>query len=217
MAKELRDTARTVEGTSGMRFDIVSAQRTIARWESPTGSAPGHRYQQLLARLFASTSAGAVALGTGSDFDTFLVALRHFGVPAERIQQVVTLVTSAIGAQHETTIDNDGASSERVPVDLERLTPLLSAVLGQHGDVRTHGVSLERAAAQNEMFLPIVVKGRLVAVPLGGDTESDDTMSPLNRRSVISCGLTAAEVPTTCDITYRRQPFRRRVVGGGHL
>lgn len=208
MAKELRDAARTVEGMSGMRFDIASAQRTIARWESPTGSAPGHRYQQLLARLFAYTAAGAVALGPGSDFDTFLVALRHFGVPAERIQQIITLVTSTIGARHVTTIENDGASPGfELRGSLEQLTPLLSAVLRQHGDVHTYSVSLERTAAQSEMFLPVVVKGRLVAVPLGGDTEDDDTMSPLNRRSVISCGLNAAAVAalSTSDATGESQ------------
>lgn len=192
MAKELRGAARAVGGTSGMRVDIASVQRTIARWESPTGSAPGHRYQPLLAQLFAYTPAGAVALGPGSDFDTFFVALRHFGVTTERIQQLTTLVTKAIGVRQETSSENDDASASWAPSDLERL-PSLSAVPRLHGGAHPRGVSVE-SAAQNEVFLPVVVKGRLVALPLGGGTEDDDTMSPLNRRSVISCGLTAAAV-----------------------
>lgn len=94
LARALRETARPLAITSLMHRQVSSIQRTVARWESitdPTG--PGDRYQLLLAHLYAHTPGGSLALGPGSDFDTLLNALRHFGTTPQRTHQLAALVT----------------------------------------------------------------------------------------------------------------------------
>lgn len=213
MAKALRDIARTVAATSRTHFDVASIRRSIARWESSDErTTPGDRYQYLLGLLFARTPSGAIDTGAGSDFATLLTALRHFGIPSERIQQLTTLVT------HATASSPNEASGEIDSGSLPASRSTLARVsIGQLKDLLTHADDLDQGRrkssspsavppsgathplaappdsnAHNEMLLPVIVNGRLVAVPLGGATEDDDTMSPLNRRSIISCGLTAA-------------------------
>ena len=77
-------------------------QRSIARWESTASTTvPGERYQLLLAKLYARNGSGELALGAGSDLDTLLTALAHYGVPAQRIRELHDLVVRA-------TSDDDG-------------------------------------------------------------------------------------------------------------
>lgn len=80
VARALRDTARDLGMASPGNLPVASIQRSVARWESPTDrTKPGDRYQYLLARIYARTSTGSWALGTGSDFAVLLDALRHRG------------------------------------------------------------------------------------------------------------------------------------------
>lgn len=200
LAKALRDTAHTVAATSaGARammsaaasrthFSAASIQRTIARWERvDERTAPGEYYQHLLGLLFGRTPAGAIDLGADSDFGTLLVALHHFGVSAERIEQLTALVTRAT----ERSEREAGAERDWRPPRLVSLP--------QFDAARPPSRHRERNAqngAQNEVLLPAIVNERLVTEPLDGDTVNDTasgaTMCPLNRRSAISCGLTAA-------------------------
>lgn len=93
LARALRDTARQLAVASLMNRQVASIQRTVARWESVSyRTSPGDRYQFLLAHLYARTPAGDLAIGPGSDFDTLLDALRHFGTPPQRVRQLVELV-----------------------------------------------------------------------------------------------------------------------------
>jgi len=97
LARALRDTARQLAVTSLMHRQVASIQRTVARWESLTDrTSPGERYQFLLARLYAHTPCGDVALGPGSDFGTLVDALRHFGTPPQRIRQLAELITQSV-------------------------------------------------------------------------------------------------------------------------
>jgi transcriptional regulator with XRE-family HTH domain len=94
LARALRDTARQLAVASLMNRQVASIQRTVARLESVSDrTSPGDRYQFLLAQLYARTPAGDLATGPGSDFDTLLDALRHFGTPPQRVRQLVELVS----------------------------------------------------------------------------------------------------------------------------
>jgi len=96
LARALRDTAHRLAVTSLMHCQVASIQRSVARWESSTDrTRPAERYQFLLAHLYARTPGGDLALDPGSDFDTLLDALRHFGVPPLRVRQLVTLITQS--------------------------------------------------------------------------------------------------------------------------
>jgi hypothetical protein len=93
LARALRDTARRLAVASLMDRQVSSIQRTVARWESVAErTCPGDRYQFLLAHLFARTRTGDVSLGPGSEFSALLDALRHFGTPPDRIDQLIALV-----------------------------------------------------------------------------------------------------------------------------
>lgn len=96
LARALRDTAGALAITSLADRHVASVQRTVARWESLTDrTCPGERYQLLLAHLYAHTAGGELALGPGSDFDTLLDALRHFGVSRPREQRLRDLITTS--------------------------------------------------------------------------------------------------------------------------
>ncbi|MEV6639700.1 hypothetical protein [Amycolatopsis sp. NPDC051371] len=100
LARALRDTAQQLTVTSLMNRHLASIQRAVARWESVSDrTSPGDRYQLLLAQLYARTPAGDLAIGPGSDFETLLDALRHFGTPPQRIQHLVDLVAQS-GQNH---------------------------------------------------------------------------------------------------------------------
>lgn len=94
LARALRDTARRLAVAPFMDRQVSSIQRTVARWESVAErTCPGDRYQFLLAHLYARTRTGDVSLGPGSEFSALLDALRHFGTPPDRIDQLIALVT----------------------------------------------------------------------------------------------------------------------------
>ncbi len=79
-ARALRAVAEQCGVTASASTQLSSLQRSIARWESTASqTAPGERYQLLLAQLYAHNGAGELALGTGSDLDTLLTALGHTG------------------------------------------------------------------------------------------------------------------------------------------
>ncbi|XVS65506.1 hypothetical protein ACQPYE_05440 [Actinosynnema sp. CA-299493] len=103
LARALRDTARDLGMASPGNLPVASIQRTVARWESPTDrTKPGDRYQHLLARIYAKTSAGTWALGTGSDFAILLDALRLFGTSPQRIDRLVDSIAHAGKARPRT-------------------------------------------------------------------------------------------------------------------
>lgn len=94
LARALRDTARRLAVAPFTDRQVSSIQRTVARWESVAErTRPGDRYQFLLAHLYARTRTGDVFLGPGSEFSALLDALRHFGTPPDRIDQLIALVT----------------------------------------------------------------------------------------------------------------------------
>ena len=94
LARALRDTARQLSVASLMNRQVTSIQRSVARWESVSDrTSPGDRYQFLLAHLYARTPAGDLAIGPGSDFDTLMDALRHFGTQPQRVRELVELVS----------------------------------------------------------------------------------------------------------------------------
>ncbi|MFJ8852713.1 hypothetical protein [Streptomyces sp. NPDC102437] len=74
---------------------VGSVQRSIARWESKSGTMPDERYQLLLAHLYAATPGGSRSLGAGSDFAQYLDALGELGESDRRIAELrSTLVRS---------------------------------------------------------------------------------------------------------------------------
>jgi transcriptional regulator with XRE-family HTH domain len=92
-ARALRAVAEQLGATTSTCTQLGSVQRTIARWESPaSATVPGERYQLLLAQLYARNESGDLTLGSGSDFDTLLTALAHYGVPACRTRELRDLV-----------------------------------------------------------------------------------------------------------------------------
>ncbi|MFF1612228.1 hypothetical protein ACFVYA_30980 [Amycolatopsis sp. NPDC058278] len=132
LARALRDTARRLAVTSLMDRQVASVQRAVARWESVSGrTSPSDRYQFLLVHLYARTPAGDLAIGPGSDFATLLDALRLFGTPPERVQQLVALVT------HRTHGGNGRLSdpSQLDQKDIRRLQESVTAINGQIGAV----------------------------------------------------------------------------------
>lgn len=97
LARALSDTARRLGVTSLAHVHRTSIQRTIARWESPSDdTAPGERYQFLLAHIYARTSVGVLALGPGSEFDGLLTALHKLGVSDQRLRQLRALATQTV-------------------------------------------------------------------------------------------------------------------------
>ncbi|GAA0646829.1 hypothetical protein GCM10010174_82520 [Kutzneria viridogrisea] len=96
LARALQTAARRLGIASVMQVELPSIVRTLARWESVTGtSAPRERYQVLLAHIYAYTPAGSLHMGPGSDFAVLTTALRHLGTPPKRLVQITTLVTQA--------------------------------------------------------------------------------------------------------------------------
>jgi hypothetical protein len=77
-----------------------------------------------LAHLYARTPAGNFALGPGSDFETFLDALRHFGVPHERVHHLVGLINQCSTGDGDTPLEPATQSSVftalRDPAHLDR-------------------------------------------------------------------------------------------------
>jgi hypothetical protein len=91
-ARALRAVAEQL-GATATSVQLSSLQRSIARWESTAcRTVPGERYQLLLAQLYARNGSGELALGTGSDLDTLLTALAHYGVSAQRTRDLRDLV-----------------------------------------------------------------------------------------------------------------------------
>jgi transcriptional regulator with XRE-family HTH domain len=73
-----------------------SIKRTIARWENGDFAAPGYQYQVLIAIAYARTPSGTVALGPGSDFAEYAMALAALGVDAGQVTEVMAAATAAI-------------------------------------------------------------------------------------------------------------------------
>jgi hypothetical protein len=94
-ARELRASARSMGFARISAAGTASIQRNIARWESGTVK-PGEQYQTLLGHLYARTPHGAAAVGPGSDFAEFLIALAEFGVASETIDELSSTVTSSV-------------------------------------------------------------------------------------------------------------------------
>ena len=96
LARAVRGTAQRLGVTSVMTLNLETLRRAVARWENTTNpTGPQTRYRLLLAHLYATTPAGAVALGPGSDFDTYLEALRHFGTAPTHIRELVDLIVQS--------------------------------------------------------------------------------------------------------------------------
>jgi hypothetical protein len=172
MAQALRDTARAIGATSLAHVQLASVRRSIERWESPTSKAgPGNQYQILLAHLFARTPDGAVALGPGSDFETFLIGLTKSGIPPQRIDHLADLV------RQTTAVDR---AEPTAPAPASHACP--------QPNTRTP-----------EQVLPDAAYRRRVTVRCEGDIVGDDVMSPLDRRAVISYGVAAAAAASLHD------------------
>jgi hypothetical protein len=75
---------------------VASVQRNVARWESPRPHRPDDRYQLLLAHFYARTPAGGVAVGPGSDFAEYLMALRLLGEGERAVADLRTAVLRAV-------------------------------------------------------------------------------------------------------------------------
>lgn len=72
---------------------VASVQRSVARWESSkTPILPGHRYQLLLAHLYARDTDGQPSLGAGSDFGELLDALAYLGESERHLGELRTLL-----------------------------------------------------------------------------------------------------------------------------
>ncbi|WP_239396677.1 hypothetical protein [Frankia sp. CiP3] len=93
LARALRGTAQQLRVDALAQVAVPSIQRTIARWESPTGmTVPADRYQALLVHLYARTPAGVVNLDAGSDLDRLVTAFQYLGVSSERIDELRSVV-----------------------------------------------------------------------------------------------------------------------------
>lgn len=110
-----------------------SIRRAVARWESiDDGTNPGERYQVVLAHCYACTSAGQVQLGPGSDFELLLEAFRYFDVPSPRIQEIVEVIATCVGAEGpklamllQPSARESVAAAERGRSSLDELIPSL--------------------------------------------------------------------------------------------
>ncbi|MGQ0719567.1 MAG: hypothetical protein ACT4NP_20075 [Pseudonocardiales bacterium] len=97
-ARALRAVAEQRGVMASASAQLSSLQRSIARWESTASrTVPGERYQLLLAHLYARNRSGDLALGAGSDFDTLLTALAHYGAPAQRTRELRDLMVRSTG------------------------------------------------------------------------------------------------------------------------
>lgn len=95
LARALRDAAIAAGTAVPARGSITGIQRTIARWESRTGSTvPGERYQRLLLQVYLRGPDGRLDPGPGSDFAAVIEALAGLGIPEERIAELVELVAT---------------------------------------------------------------------------------------------------------------------------
>ncbi|MEV0681679.1 hypothetical protein AB0I60_34670 [Actinosynnema sp. NPDC050436] len=100
LARAMLDTARRTSPATHSRLTLPSVLRSIARWESLNASTvPGDRYRLLLAHLYARTPIGEPALGPGTDFDVLLTALRHLGVPDDRVAAITDTVAHATSVE----------------------------------------------------------------------------------------------------------------------
>lgn len=101
-ARALRAAADRFNMAAVTRTQLTSLQRSIARWESAAShTVPGERNQLLLAHLYARDGSGRLAAGAGSDLDTVLTALSHFGVPARRIRELRDVVMQSVGVDED--------------------------------------------------------------------------------------------------------------------
>lgn len=101
-ARALRAVADRLNVAAVTSTRLTSLQRSIARWESTaTRTVPGERTQLLLAHLYARNGAGRLALGAGSDLETFLTALSHFGVPERRTRELRDLAVRSAGVDSD--------------------------------------------------------------------------------------------------------------------
>lgn len=135
LSRALRDAALGLSVTSLTNRQPASIQRTVARWESLTErTAPGERYQLLLAHLYARTPSGDLALGSGSDFAALLDALRHFGTPPQRVRQLVELITqnaAGVGEQSGIAVRHDPSLLDHESLD--RLRDSLAVINAKVG------------------------------------------------------------------------------------
>lgn len=126
-ARALRAVAEQHGAQTSLGAQLSSLQRSIARWESTASrTVPGERYQLLLAHLYARNGSGGLALGAGSDFDTLLTALAHYGVAAQRTRELRDLVVRS------TSVD-DGQLLALLADPLRR--PLIGALRDPRLDV----------------------------------------------------------------------------------
>lgn len=128
-----------------MHCQVASIQRSVARWESVTDrTSPGERYQFLLAHLYARTPGGSLVLGLGSDFDTLLDALRHYGASPLRVRQLASLIIQS------STRDGGELLADRQP-DPATARAAKQAFFGF--DVVTVAIPLRRGVAERERVL----------------------------------------------------------------
>jgi transcriptional regulator with XRE-family HTH domain len=100
LARALQDSARRLGMASLAASQRSSIRRAVARWESvDDGTSPGERYQVVLAHVYACTPVGQVHLGPGSDFELLLEAFRYFDVPSARIQEILEVIATCVGAE----------------------------------------------------------------------------------------------------------------------
>ncbi|WP_084965916.1 hypothetical protein [Thermoactinospora rubra] len=99
-ARALKATARTLSITPVAHLSVASLIRTIARWErEDRPTAPGERYQLLLAYVFARKG-DEVMVGRGSDLDRLMALFPVWGTSAERAAEIRGQVTQAVTSGH---------------------------------------------------------------------------------------------------------------------
>jgi len=129
-----------------MHCQVASIQRSVARWESSTDrTRPAERYQFLLAHLYARTPDGDLALGPGSDFDTLLDALRHFGTSPPRIRRLAGLITASQQGVVSTAAERKVKTVDTVRAAAKR------AFFGD--DLVTVAIPLRKGVAERERIL----------------------------------------------------------------
>lgn len=177
-ARELRSLARGMSFARISAASTTSVQRNIARWESGT-STPGDQYQILLGHLYARASIGAVAVGPGSDFAEYLIALSEFKVPRESIEELSRAITANITdtgmnllaflglpmrAELAEALRQPETLNQEILDDLAAVTEQVNRQVGSVPFVRLHlaqAAAVEACRQLRRANLPLEVRRRL--------------------------------------------------------
>jgi hypothetical protein len=200
-----------VAAVTSTRLD--SLQRSIARWESTaTRTVPGERNQLLLAHLYARDGSGRLALGAGSDLDTLLTALSHFGVPARRTHELRDLVVRSAGVGGDQVLALLADTTSQLVTDALRDPRRLDVDLIDGLDRAVSDVDRQVGSVPFVRLQLLLAPIAEVCLRLRGSAPLQERMSMVRAKSCVLAGRIAFEV---CDDAAARRWYDRAVEAAG--